>query len=273
MHSGERPVDDRVQGAIELLNSAIDNVNLLEDEKNCLAKQVTAAASVEGVLDREVSAVESRLAPLHDALDAESVASSAAGEAEKRFARALGELEMAKEALAVMHSDTRHCVPSRDPAVRQMDARLREKVAACDRRVAAARQEATRLRSAASRASQKVAAAEAALERKLGGELDGVIELESTYREQLDGLQKVQELCDDRLVEIEAKKEEAVARVADAMQTLESLSNELHEQQGGGGQSDEQGAGRQRDESSCCAAQVDALDGGRSGATEPLGDS
>ena len=84
MHSGERPVDDRVQGAIELLNSAIDNVNLLEDEKNCLAKQVTAAASVEGVLDREVSAVESRLAPLHDALDAESVASSAAGEAEKR---------------------------------------------------------------------------------------------------------------------------------------------------------------------------------------------
>ena len=68
-------VDPRVKGAIEGLNSAIDRVNMLEDEKNTVTLQTSRAASVEDSLDEEYSDVEKRLAPLHKA-NAAAVAAS-----------------------------------------------------------------------------------------------------------------------------------------------------------------------------------------------------
>ena len=100
----------------------------------------------------------------------------------------------------------------------------------CARRAASARQEAQRTRAAADKAARHVAAVVQSLERK--GALEEVIDLDLTYREQREGLQQVQTLRDDRLGEIDASKEEAVSLVHEAMQRLESLSNELHEQSG-----------------------------------------
>ena len=233
-------VDPRVKGAIEGLNSAIDRVNMLEDEKNTVTLQASRAASVEDSLDEEYSDVEKRLAPLHKANAAAVAASEGAEQAEQRYGRALGEVEMAREALAVMHSDTRHCVPSRDPGVRQMERHLQEKLSSCARRAASGRQQAQRARAAADKAARHVAAVVQSLERK--GALEEVIDLELTYREQREGLHQVQTLRDDRLGEIDASKEEAVSLVQEAMQRLETLSNELHEHSG---DSPAQGAGEE----------------------------
>ena len=95
--------NDRVEGLIEGLNSAIDRVNQLEDEKAAVASAAhRAAAVVRTELDDLYESKKSylqRLEPVRKAREEALAAVARAKEQEERYARALGEVEMANDAL------------------------------------------------------------------------------------------------------------------------------------------------------------------------------
>ena len=218
-------VDSRVKGAIEGLNSAIDRVNLIEDEKTAIS---TAASRAASVVSAEMEAIEKehrRLAPMLVARQAAETSVSAAKSAEQAYARTLDDVQMAREALHVMHSDSRHTVPSRDPGVREMERHLQEKLASCVKRATTARLDAKRTKTAADKAVRHVNTTSLALQRKSTPELEQAMQ---SYEQQRSGLQHMLLLSNHRLYEIETSKQEAVDLVNSAMNELESLSNELH---------------------------------------------
>ena len=228
----ERPVDGRVEGSIEALNSAIDRVNLLEDAKQAMESSASRTAQVVAseisVLQKEHAPIERRLIPLMEARKDATAAMAAAQAAEERYAQALDELEMAREGLKGLKS-----VPGADPAaVREIERHLRDTQSAAAKRAAAEKREAKRARSTANAALRKVGKAGERLERtaKLEEALEGDIE----YRAQKQGLQEVMVQTEDRLLQIEGEKQEAVSMVQEAMSQLETLSNELHEGEGEG---------------------------------------
>ena len=77
------------------------------------------------------------------------------------------------------------------------------------------------------------------------------VESEAEYERQRAGLEAVRQAAEARLAAMEGEKARAVDMVGEAMESLEVLSNELHEagQGGGGGGGDEGGAERPRADS------------------------
>mmetsp|Transcript_39558 Transcript_39558/g.104843 ORF Transcript_39558/g.104843 Transcript_39558/m.104843 type:complete len:135 (-) Transcript_39558:358-762(-) len=112
-----------------------------------------------------------------------------------------------------------------------MERHLRETQGAAAKRAAHEKREARRARSAANVALREVGKAGEKLERK--AKLEKALQEDEEYRSLRKGLQAVLEQCDDRLQQIESEKVEAVSMVQDAMCHLETLSNELHETEGG----------------------------------------
>ena len=101
--SARPPVDARVEGKVEALNTAIDRVNELEDVK---AAAEAASRRAEAVIRAELDALYQQnkqslvgLAPFHEARQAAVEALARAKAADERYAAALGEVEMAEEAL------------------------------------------------------------------------------------------------------------------------------------------------------------------------------
>ena len=224
----ERPVDDRVQGAIEGLNAAIDRVNLLEDRKAMISAGARRTVSVVGiemdVLEKQHAPIEQRLVPLMAAREAATAALTAAQQAEERYALALDEVELAREALRLMRDSGGSKAEKKS---REVERHLRETQTAAAKRAAALRREARRARAAANAAVRSVGVAGLRLERT-AKPLEEAMHLEQEYRVQRENFQTVLGHVDGRITEIEEDKAAAVDLVHSAMWQLETLSNELH---------------------------------------------
>ena len=226
----QNQVDHRVKGAIEGLNDAIDRVNYLEDEKELLATAASRAANVVtsemDVLSQEHQQLEQRIGPFIAANEAAKKALAEAEAAEQAYATALGEVEMAREAICIMQNDTRTRLPSRDRGVRETHAALQAKQSAVVKHAAAAKGVARKARAVAEKAMRNISTAAEVLGQSIS--VEEALQLDLEYQQQRRGLQQVLMHCDERLDELERSKQDAVELVSEAMEQLESLSNELH---------------------------------------------
>ena len=222
-------VDDRVEGAIEGLNEAIDQVNLLEDRKvliSAAAGRTVSVVSVQmDVLDKQYKPISDTLAPLLNAREAARAALVTAQEAEERYALALGEVELAREALHLMRSAAANADPE---GMREVERHLRDKQTTSVKRAAGLRRSARRARAAANTAVRNVGVAGLRLERTTKP-LEEALHLDKEYQQQRKEFQTVIGDWDERIEDIESKKAAAVDLVHSAMWQLETLSNELHE--------------------------------------------
>lgn len=283
----EPPVDARVEGKVEALNTAIDRVNELEDVK---AAAEAASRRAEAVIRAELDALYQQnkqslvgLAPFHEARQAAVEALARAKAADERYAAALGEVEMAEEALqavvppgdtpprgegakgvgpieALFESHLRtkgfggggggSGGERRGSAERQVESHLRARLSAAVKRAGEARKAAKKEREAAVKATRRLGRVGEALQRD-GTAVSAHLESEAEYERQRAGLEAVRQAAEARLVAMEGEKARAVDMVGEAMESLEVLSNELHEagQGGGGGGGGEGGSERPRADS------------------------
>ena len=268
----EPPVDARVEGKVEALNTAIDRVNELEDVK---AAAEAASRRAEAVIRADLDALYQQnkqalvgLAPFHEARQAavEALARAKAADERppqrsarsrwprrrcRRWCRQVT-LHLAARAPRASARSRRSlratCTKAfggggggsggerRGSAERQVESHLRARLSAAVKRAGDARKAAKKARGRRPATRRLGRVGEALRARRERVAVSAHLESEAEYERQRAGLEAVRQAAEARLVAMEGEKARAVDMVGEAMESLEVLSNELHEAgQGGGG--------------------------------------
>ena len=211
----EPPVDGRVKGAIEALNSAMERLNHLEDTRTAAELAAKRAAVVIGQEVEELDQANAKLIQRVDPFLATRELARNAIDASK-MADAFW-LECKHDEQEAREAKKRQ---PRDAVAKQVHdhAALRAKDA---------KRAAQRTGRTAEELAIKLGELGFAIERAGFTIADGV-RMHAEYRERREGLQKVLQMSQARLASLEAAKEEANSAIGDAMENLEALNMELH---------------------------------------------
>lgn len=220
----EKAVDGRVEGAIESLNTAIDNLNTVEHTREaCIASALRGASVVRDELeelDQEFSLLEHHVVPFIAARAAATDAIDLARAADATWRCACAVLDQAKRDLELGNVDSRAGKKQRSEAAKLAKSTRNDYL----RRNRDAEEKAVRLGQLAD-----------VLMHTLQMAVTDAMEQHADYLERRAGLQQVLDSTEERLGQLEAAKEAATEDVSAAMEGLEALSLELHrtEDQGG----------------------------------------
>jgi hypothetical protein len=231
---------EAVEGLIEGLNAAIDNVNVLEDEfQALLARHSTARVELRcltQILEAESGsgAWSAHATAVVDACQAAARARQQVAPAQQQLVRLQADqLRVQKElqlAAAAGDLGLRMALTSQAAALRNATVAPNRALASARKAVnnAASKEEKARrqLQRAYAHESARAASSGAVhLLPPLGEEL-GLLERRVQLISEVEGLSTEQ---DGEKVEMEMRKEEAAAKVSEAMQALEEMSNAIHE--------------------------------------------
>ena len=246
-------VDGRVEGALEGLNAAIEDLNELERTREaCEAAASRSAALIEEelrALDADAGDLERAIQPF---LSARAAASSAIDRARAAEATCLCVCAAETQANAAWAeaeaSGTREGLLAAKQELRSARKSAKE-----------ARAESRRLERIAELRAERLREEGVALERANGTTVGELLRLHEDYTERRAGLVRVVTHSEARLAELAEAKEAATEHVTEAMDGLEALSNALHEAaadgggEGGGGDADGgNGAGGARESERSC---------------------
>ena len=224
------PVDNRVEGAIEDLNAAADSLNIVEDTKSAAERAAQRAAMV---VREELAMLQHDHAKLVKYMEPFLAVRAAAMDAiqEARRLEAVWRLAKTVEMDAKQASGSSWTPPwsakplsSKDMAAKQAEAEAK-KIAAEAKRAAS---KASKL---AEHRSVRLGELGVGLERAGFHDVKRAEQAYISYMEKRRGFEAVLHASEERLRQLEAAKELAQQRHADAMDSLEALSEELSREQ------------------------------------------
>ena len=223
----EPPVDGRVEGAIESLNAAIANLNTVEDTRTAAE---AAAARAADLVRKELEALDSSHAWLDQRIRAFMEARRAASDAIElaRTTEATWKDTVAAETAARDKVKAMQSNPEQRPWAPLAKRELQE----AGKRAKEAKQEARRASRVAEERAVKLGEVGLSFERA-GYTVPVALQTHVEYSERRAGLEEVLRLNEARLAALEAEKEVATQGVGEAMESLEALSEEIREVEGG----------------------------------------
>ena len=224
------PVDNRVEGAIEDLNAAADSLNIVEDTKSAAERAAQRAAMV---VREELAMLQHDHAKLVKYMEPFLAVRAAAMDAiqEARRLEAVWRLAKTVEMDAKQASGSSWTPPWSAKPLSSKDMAAKQAEAEAKKSAAEAKRAASKASKLAEHRSVRLGELGVGLERAGFHDVKRAEQAYISYMEKRRGFEAVLHASEERLRQLEAAKELAQQRHADAMDSLEALSEELSREQ------------------------------------------